>query len=65
MTGAGQRHIILAVDDQPVTHGWWAAEKTARERFDSRVDERGRVTCARITFADEAAGQELMAWQES
>ncbi|MFJ9558454.1 hypothetical protein ACIRQQ_00220 [Streptomyces fuscichromogenes] len=64
MTGARQCHLILAVDGRPMMHGWWAAEKTAREKFTSWVGERGAVPGARITLADDTTGQELMTWPQ-
>ncbi|MER6274314.1 hypothetical protein [Streptomyces sp900105755] len=64
MSESGQRHLILVVDGQPTMHGWWAEEKTVREKFASWVGERRKIPGARITLADEMTGQELVIWPQ-
>ncbi|MFF7856505.1 hypothetical protein ACF05F_32135 [Rhodococcus erythropolis] len=60
----GRYHLVLIIDGQPVLHGWWQSEATARHKHTPLVGEQGRPG-ARITLADEEAGTVLTTWPEA
>ncbi|MFE2045716.1 hypothetical protein ACFXAZ_33335 [Streptomyces sp. NPDC059477] len=55
-------HLLLAVDGEPVQHGWWADETTARQKAVAWIGEYGGRPGARITLVDEATGETLTDW---
>ena len=60
--GAQRYHLTLAAGDRPMMHGWWASQKTAREKFTIWVGERGGIPGVRVTLADTSTGRELASW---
>lgn len=65
MTVTDQRfHLTLACDGQPVMHGWWASEATARRKWTAWIGEHGSRPDARITLLDEETGTVLTTWPE-
>jgi hypothetical protein len=63
VTDTGRYHLTLTADGQPVMHGWWAKESTARRQFRSWVGEHGQPD-ARIVLVDEETGDELESWPD-
>ncbi|MGW7821944.1 hypothetical protein ACWGLF_28340 [Streptomyces puniciscabiei] len=61
MTSPGRYHLLLTAAGQPVQHGWWQAEVTARQKFTAWVGDWGRPG-AHITLTDEETGDALTTW---
>lgn len=64
MTSPGRYHLLLAVNDRPMMHGWWDDEATARRQWTAWIGERGSMPGARITLTDEETGETLASWPE-
>jgi hypothetical protein len=60
----GRFHLTLTVDHQPVMHGWWDGEKTARRKFTRWIGEHGSMAGARVTLVDEEAAETLTTWPD-
>ncbi|MEU5496198.1 hypothetical protein [Streptomyces griseofuscus] len=56
-------HLLLTADGQPVQHGWWGTEATARRKMAAWIGDWGRPG-ARIALTDEEAGEQLAVWPE-
>jgi hypothetical protein len=56
-------HLTLTANGRPSMHGWWAEEKTARNKFTEWKDSRGRPG-VRITLVDELVQRELASWPD-
>ncbi|MCC5480564.1 hypothetical protein [Streptomyces barringtoniae] len=60
MTSPGRYHLLLAISERPVQHGWWRREDVARDKFHAWVDQYGRtMPGARVTLTDEDTGDVL------
>jgi hypothetical protein len=57
-------HLTLLVDGEPVMHGWWPLESTARDQLPVWVGSWGSLSDARITLVDEETGTVLTTWPE-
>ncbi|MER6062367.1 hypothetical protein ABT167_14450 [Streptomyces sp. NPDC001792] len=64
MEDPGRYHLLLTSDGQPVQHGWWASEETARDKFRRWVGEYGSLPDPRITLTDGESGERLTSWPE-
>jgi hypothetical protein len=58
----GRYHLLLTSDGQPVQHGWWASETTARQKFVAWVGSVGSMPEPRVTLTDEETGEQLADW---
>jgi hypothetical protein len=57
-------HLLLTSAGQPVQHGWWASEETARQKYTRWIGEYGSMPGARITLTDENTGETLTSWPD-
>ncbi|MFC7983833.1 hypothetical protein [Streptomyces sp. NPDC057336] len=60
----GRYHLTLTTEDQPLMHGWWADETTARRKFTQWVGAHSDRPDARITLTDEETGERLTEWPD-
>ncbi|MGW0583044.1 hypothetical protein ACWD25_45635 [Streptomyces sp. NPDC002920] len=58
-------HLLLTSAGQPVQHGWWASDATARAKLARWIVEYGSLPDAGITLVDEATGETLTTWSEA
>ncbi|OIJ98988.1 hypothetical protein BIV25_10790 [Streptomyces sp. MUSC 14] len=64
MTGPGRYHLLLTTSGQPIQHGWWWSEATARRKFAGWKDEYSSISNAQVTLTDEETGMVLTTWPE-
>ncbi|MFF4489398.1 hypothetical protein ACFY0F_23365 [Streptomyces sp. NPDC001544] len=57
-------HLTLASRGQPVQHGWWGSEETARRKFTRWIGEYGSMPDAQVTLVDEETGTVLTTWPD-
>lgn len=60
----GRYHLILTAGGEPLMHGWWDDEATARKKFASWKHEYGGLPGARIVLVDKTEGEALASWPE-
>ena len=57
-------HLALSAHGQPVMHGWWGSEETARRKFTRWIGEHGSADGAHITLTDTATDTVLTSWPD-
>jgi hypothetical protein len=62
VTNDGRFHLPLTSAGDPVQHGWWGSEATARRKFTSWIGEWGELPEARVVLVDEETGEMLDSW---
>ncbi|MFI9244126.1 hypothetical protein ACIGXF_16410 [Streptomyces sp. NPDC053086] len=60
----GRYHLLLSSGGQPIQHGWWGSESTARRKFTRWIGEHGALPDAQVTLTDEETGETLTSWPE-
>jgi hypothetical protein len=55
-------HLLLTSDGQPVQHGWWNREETARSKFSRWIGEYSSMPALRVTLTDEETATVLTTW---
>lgn len=59
---SGRYHLLLTSSGQPVQHGWWQVEETARRKFISWGGAVGSMPEPRVTLTNEDTGEQLAVW---
>ncbi|MEV6057772.1 hypothetical protein [Streptomyces sp. NPDC052107] len=62
MDEPGHYHLLLTSAGQPVQHGWWGHEETARSKFSRWIGEYSGMPAPRVTLTDEETGTVLTTW---
>ncbi|TXJ75435.1 hypothetical protein E2C11_23265 [Streptomyces lavendulae] len=60
----GRYHLLLTSAGQPVQHGWWGREATARRKLAAWIGEYGNLPDVRVLLADEETGEQLGVWPD-
>ena len=53
-------HVALSSGGQPVQHGWWESEATARGKFRDWIGSCTKMPDPRVTLAEEVDGVEQL-----
>lgn len=64
MDDPGRYRVTLSTGAEPVMHGWWASEPTARRKFLGLVGEQGSRDGAHVTLVDTETGETLAEWPD-
>jgi hypothetical protein len=63
VTDPGRYRVTLTMGEQPLMHGWWNLEATARRKFTAAVGDYGRDG-ATVALVDTETGETLDFWPE-
>jgi hypothetical protein len=57
----GRYRVTVSTGDQPVMHGWWNSEATARRKFSAAVGDYGRDGMG-VVLVDTETTEQLASW---
>jgi hypothetical protein len=63
-TTPGRYHLLLTSHGQPIQHGWWESEATARRKFSRWIGSVDTMPEPRVTLVDEETGEQLEVWPD-
>ncbi|MEU1599396.1 hypothetical protein ABZ468_42985 [Streptomyces sp. NPDC005708] len=61
MDDAGRYRVTVSTDDEPVMHGWWNNEATARRKFSAAIGNYGRDGMS-VVLVDTEMTEQLATW---